>query len=78
MMTHVVGTGCIAASVIGTFAAVEKDLSYAAACGLVCLGIAAECAAKLSKGPASFKEKLFDCIFNLDKKTIERMQKVEA
>ena len=27
MMTHVVGTGCMAASVIGAFAAVERDLS---------------------------------------------------
>lgn len=77
MMTHVVGTGCMAASVIGSFAAVETDLAYAAAAGLACFGIAAECAAKISCGPATFKEKLFDCLFNLDKKTIDRMQKVE-
>ena len=31
MMTNVVGTGCMATSVIGTFAAVEKDLAYASA-----------------------------------------------
>jgi len=78
MMTHVVGTGCMAASVIGTFAAVESDLTLAAACGLVCFEIAAECAVKSSSGPGSFKERIFDCIFNLDKKTIERMQKVEC
>jgi len=78
MMTHVVGTGCMAASVIGTFAAVEEDLPYAAASGLACFGIAAECAAKYSRGPGSFKEKLFDFVFNLDKKTIDKMQKVEC
>lgn len=78
LMAHVVGTGCMAASAIATFAAVEKDLAYAAAAGLVCFEVAAECAAKLSSGPGTFKEKLFDCIFNLDKKTIDKMQKVEA
>jgi len=76
MMTHVVGTGCMAASAIGTFCAVEKDLALASASALACFEIAAECAAKISKGPATFKEKLFDCAFHLDKKNIERMQKV--
>lgn len=78
MMTHVVGTGCMAASVIGAFSAVEDNLVYAATCALVCFEVAAECAVKLSKGPATFKERLFDIIFKLDKKTIERMQKVEC
>ena len=77
MLTHIVGTGCMAASVIGTFAAVEHDYAYAAAAGLVCFEIAAECAAKKSSGPAHFKEKMFDCVFRLDKNTIDRMQKVE-
>ncbi|MCX5702060.1 MAG: hydroxyethylthiazole kinase [Candidatus Omnitrophica bacterium] len=78
MMTHVVGTGCMSTSVIGAFAAVERDLAYAAASGLVCFEVAAECAAKLSSGPGTFKEKLFDCIYRLDKKTVNKMQKVEA
>jgi len=78
MMADVVGTGCMAASVIGAFAAVENDLTLAAAAGLVCFEIAAECAAKKSLGPASFKEKLFDCLYSLDRKTINRLQKVEG
>ena len=78
MMTHVVGTGCMAASVIGTFAAVEKDLAYAAACGLVCFEIAAECVAKHAKGPAHFKELLFDRLYSIDKKTINSLQRVEG
>ncbi|MCK9615413.1 MAG: hydroxyethylthiazole kinase [Candidatus Omnitrophica bacterium] len=76
MMTHVVGTGCMAASVIGAFAAVSKDLIYAASSALVCFEVAAELAAKKSKGPASFKEELFDRIFNLDERTINKMQKI--
>jgi len=78
MLMHVVGTGCMVASVIGAFAAVECDYAYAAVSGLVCFEIAAECAAKKCQGPAAFKEKMFDCIFRLDKKTINRMQKVEG
>ncbi len=78
LMARIVGTGCMATSVIGTFAAVERNLAYAAAAGLVCFEIAAECAAKSSSGPGTFRENLFDCIFHLDKKTIDKMQKVEA
>jgi len=77
MLTHVVGSGCMAASVIGAFAAVEKDLAKAAVSGLVCFELAAECAAKKSKGPGSFKEAIFDCLANLDKLTINSKQKVE-
>ena len=77
MMSHVVGTGCMAASVIGTFSAVHKDLAEAAAAALSVYGIAAELAAKESKGPATFKEKLFDNIYRLDKETIDRMKNIE-
>lgn len=76
MMTHVVGTGCMAASLIGAFAAVEKNLVLAATSALVCFGISAEIAAKKSSGPATFKEKLFDSLYNLDKKTIDKMQNI--
>jgi hydroxyethylthiazole kinase len=77
MMTHVVGTGCMATSVIGTFAAVEPNLTFAATSGLLCFEIAAERAVKKARGPAHFKEKLYDCLFNLDEKSIGTMQKVE-
>jgi len=78
MMTYVVGTGCMAASIIGAFIAVEHDLAYAAAGGLICFEIAAECAARKSKGPGTFKEQMFDCLHNLDKKTIDLMQRAEC
>jgi hydroxyethylthiazole kinase len=78
LMTRVVGTGCMAASVIGAFAAVEPDYRQAAACALACYGIAAELAAKKSRGPASFKAALFDCLYNLDRPTVEKMQRIQA
>jgi hydroxyethylthiazole kinase len=77
LMTHVVGTGCMATSVIGAFAAVEADLSLASACALACYEIAAELAAEKASGPASFKERLFDCLYNLDRPTVDRMQRID-
>ncbi len=76
MMADIVGTGCMATSVIGTFAAVEKDLVAASVAGLVCYEVAAEIAAKNASGPGSFKEKLIDAVYNLDSSTIKRMQKI--
>ena len=78
MMTQVVGTGCMATSVIGAFAAVEADLTLAAACALACYEIAAEVAADTASGPASFKQGLFDCLYGLDRQTVERMQRIEV
>lgn len=77
IMAHVVGTGCMAASVIGTFAAVDSHYVNTSVAGLVCYEIAAELAARKSNGPGTFKEHLFDALFNLDKAAIEKMQKVE-
>lgn len=76
MMSHIVGTGCMATSVIGTFAAVEPDLTKACAAGLCCYGIAAELAVEKSNGAGSFKERLFDAVYNLNKDQVEKMQKV--
>jgi hydroxyethylthiazole kinase len=77
MMSCVVGTGCMAASLIGTFAAVDKDPVEAAAAALAVFGVAGELAARISKGPASFKEKLFDIISVIEGKTMRNMQRVE-
>jgi hydroxyethylthiazole kinase len=78
MMGSIVGTGCMAASVIGCFAGVEKDYCNAAAAALACYGIAGELAAPKSKGPGSFKENFYDEVYNLTKKKIDEMVKVES
>jgi hydroxyethylthiazole kinase len=78
LMTRVVGTGCMAASVIGAFAAVEPNLPLAATAGLACYGIAAEIAAPKSAGPASFKANLFDALFSLDRAAIEQHQRIRS
>lgn len=80
MMSSFVGTGCLAASVIGCFCGAELHAGdYAGACAaaMTCFGIAAELAAGNSKGPASFKNNLFDEIYNLKKDHILKMQKAQ-
>jgi hydroxyethylthiazole kinase len=78
LMSRVVGTGCMAASVIGAFAAIEPDLAQAAAAGLVCFNVAGEMAAALASRPGSFKVKLFDCLDELDETTLGARQQVTA
>lgn len=79
MMGKVVGTGCMAASVIASFAAVEKDYAKAAAAALSCYGIAGElaAAAKDVKGPLTFKEAFFDALYNLDENTVGSHARIE-
>lgn len=77
MMGCIVGTGCMATSIIGAFAGVEKDYAKAAAHALATYGIAGELAAAKSKGPGTFKENFFDEVYNLDAKKIERGAKIE-
>lgn len=76
MMARVVGTGCMATSVIGTFCAVEPDVPEAVVAGLVCYEVAAEIAAAGCTGPGTFKPRWMDAIASLDRTTIERMQRV--
>ncbi|MDP3182919.1 MAG: hydroxyethylthiazole kinase [Desulfobaccales bacterium] len=78
MMANLVGTGCMATSVIGAFAAVEPDLALAAAAALVCFEVATECAVKGASGPGTLKERIFDCLYHLDRQTLDRMQQVEG
>jgi hydroxyethylthiazole kinase len=78
MMTSVVGTGCMAASVIGAFAAVETNLPLAAACALSAYGVAAELAAEKSLGPSSFKGNLLDCFHSLRREDILSRANISA
>jgi hydroxyethylthiazole kinase len=79
MMASLVGTGCMATSVIGTFVgAMPDNIPEAAAAGLACYEIAAEQAVKKSEGPASFKQQLFDCVYKLDEKQVRALQQLSA
>lgn len=78
MMGRVVGTGCISASLIGCFAAVEPDYAKASAAALSCFGIAGELAAKKSGGPGTYLSALLDELSLLNRAKIVKMQKIRA
>lgn len=72
LMGTITGTGCMLASVIGSFCGVEKDYFRAAVAALVVFGLSGELAAKKSNiyGPASFKINFFDELYNITEEKI--------
>jgi hydroxyethylthiazole kinase len=62
ILTKVTGTGCLLSSVIGAFAAIEKDLLKAAVAAVAVYGIAAEKAAGVTSnmGPGNFQIEFID------------------
>jgi len=77
MMGSVVGTGCMAASILGSFCAVEQDYAKACASALCHYGIAGEIAAEKSSGPVTFKEQFYDAVYHLTEGQVKEMIKVE-
>jgi hydroxyethylthiazole kinase len=77
LMGSIVGTGCMAASIIGLFGAVNRDYCDAAKDALCYFGVAGELAAAKSSGPGSFKVHLYDEVFNLSDEKITSMKNVE-
>lgn len=77
LMGECVGTGCMAASAIGVFAAVSpRDLAAGAAAGLACYEIAAELVAHATAGPADFKLRLVDAIHHLRAENVTARVKI--
>ncbi|WAC05578.1 MAG: hydroxyethylthiazole kinase [Methanoregula sp.] len=60
MMGRLSGTGCMAASLAGAFAAVSDDYVISSAAALAAFGLAGEAAATRAAGPYSFRTALFD------------------
>lgn len=81
MLPLVVGSGCMAASVIASFAAVEEDYFSAAVAALAVLGTAAELAVKSGGqkvfGPAAFKISWLDTLFSLTPEQLEESVRIE-
>lgn len=66
ILTKVTGTGCLLTSVLGAFAAVEKDYVKAAVAALTFYGVAAEIAASKTaeQGPGSFQIEFLNQLAN--------------
>ena len=76
MMGRISGTGCMATSIIASFAAVHPDMAEASAASLAAFGIAGERAAAVSSGPGSFKVALFDQLSLLTPADLARDAKI--
>ena len=65
MLQTITGSGCMATTAIAIFCAVESDHLIAAAAALACYGLAAQAAARTSRGPGSFRVALLDALYRL-------------
>jgi hydroxyethylthiazole kinase len=65
MMSKVVGTGCMAASLLGAFAGVAGSCFDAAVCAMNFYGIAGEKAASEAMTPMAYKAELIDWIYRM-------------
>jgi len=70
MMTRVTALGCALTCLMGACCAVNEDYLEATAHALAILGLAGELAAAEATGPASFRVRLIDAIYNLDEATL--------
>lgn len=82
MLPLVVGSGCMASSLVAAFAAVEKDYFQAAVYALAAMGVAGEIAAEAERkgstpGPAEFKMRLLDALFYLTPQEFARRARIE-
>ena len=78
MMGGISGTGCMAASVTGVFAAESGDSVHAAAAAFAALGIAGERAAVTAQGPYSFKVALFDELAGITPAALQSAAKIRS
>jgi hydroxyethylthiazole kinase len=77
LMVRVTGVGCGLTALIAACCAVEPDAMTAAAHGLTILGLAGEIAASEAVGPASFRVRLIDSLYNLDEATLETGARIQ-
>ncbi|GGE29286.1 hydroxyethylthiazole kinase [Marinithermofilum abyssi] len=79
ILTKVTGTGCLLSSVLGVFAAVEKNHLFAAVSGITVYGVAAEIAASKTphKGPGSFQIEFLNQLSHLAAEEIVQISSVE-
>ncbi len=65
LLKTITGTGCMSTTMVAAFCAVESDYLVAAAAALACYGLAAQRAARVAKGPGTFRSALLDAVYQL-------------
>lgn len=77
MMSKVTGMGCTATSIIGAFAAVEKDPLIGAFSAMTAMGVCGEMSAEKAEGPGSFQMHFIDALHNVDRDRFESSMRFE-
>lgn len=78
LMGKISGTGCMASSICGAFAAVSRDYVTSSAAALAAFGLAGEKAAAYTIAPYSFKAALFDETYKLTPELLAEGAKVRV
>lgn len=76
MLTLITGTGCLLTSVIGAYAAVEKDFLIAATSGIGMYGVAAELARQKTNHPGSFQIAFLDMLYEISPQLVEQRVRI--
>lgn len=71
MLGQITGTGCMTTTLIGAALGAAKDPLVAATFGITAMNIAGQDAARVSKGPGSFRANLLDAVYGLMPSDIE-------
>lgn len=76
-LKKVTGTGCMTASLIGSYLGVAEDYLEAVTMGVLSMGISGEIANENNPAIGTFKENLMNSVYNLDVEKIKELGKVE-
>lgn len=77
-LKFITGTGCMSTSLIGSFLPCTNNIIEAAVMGTLAMSLSGELADKENPPIGTFKTKLFDNLYSLDKDILEKYAKVEV
>lgn len=77
-LKKITGTGCMSASLIGSFLGTKNDALKCAAMGILTMSLCGELSDKDDIGIGSFKVSLMDNVYKLDEEKLKKYSKVEV
>ncbi len=75
LLSRVTGTGCMVSAITGAFLSVDAPLR-ATISALTVFGVSAELAYEISRYPGSFHIELYNSLYRIDEKMLEKRKKV--
>lgn len=77
LMARVAGLDCALTCLVGACCAVGRDAMSATVHALAIMGLCGELAAAQAQGPASFRTRLIDTLYNLDAETLTQGARIQ-